>query len=81
MTAATPRPDERQAGAVASAGVVGTCESCGRSDEELVDVHRVYVTPESWDTKGREDVVDDTERWCFACRTHYPHRLLAADER
>ena len=37
-------------------------------------MHRVYVTPESWDTAGRVDVVDDVERWCFACRSLYPHQ-------
>jgi hypothetical protein len=58
--------------------VVGTCESCGRKNEELVAVHRVYVTPESWDTAGRVDVVDEIERWCFTCRTHYPHEEVAA---
>jgi len=36
----------------------GRCESCGRDGEELEPVHRVYVTPESWDTEGKEDVVD-----------------------
>jgi len=51
----------------------GRCDSCGRDDEEVVAVHRVYVTPESWDTEGKTEVVDEVERWCFVCRTHYPH--------
>ena len=53
----------------------GTCESCGRDDEPLVRVQRLYVTPESWDTSGRVDEGDE-ELWCFVCRTHYPHREL-----
>ncbi|HEY3143547.1 MAG TPA: hypothetical protein VGJ86_20595 [Acidimicrobiales bacterium] len=51
-----------------------TCTSCGATDEELVAIRRVYVTPEAWDTEERVDVVDEIERWCFPCRTHYPHQ-------
>jgi hypothetical protein len=51
----------------------GTCESCG-SVEEVTMVRRVYVTPESWDTEGKARPEPDTERWCFACTTHYPHQ-------
>ena len=51
------------------------CDSCGRDDDPVEVVHRVYVTPEAWDSPGREEVVETTERWCFVCRTHYPHRL------
>jgi hypothetical protein len=56
----------------------GTCESCGRDDEAIVLVTRLYVTPESWDTAGRVEVGDD-EWWCFVCRTHYPHRVDGED--
>ena len=52
---------------------IGTCDSCG-SVEEVTRVHRVYVTPESWDTEGRAEAQADTEQWCFACTTHYPHQ-------
>ena len=54
---------------------VGTCDSCGRDDEQVTAVHRMYVTPPAWDTAGSERVLDETERWCFACLTHYPHVL------
>lgn len=54
----------------------GTCESCGDRAVDLVTVRRVYVTPETWDTPRREEVVDEPERWCFPCRTHYPHEVL-----
>jgi hypothetical protein len=53
------------------------CDSCGRDDEEVVAVHRVYVTPESWDTEEKVDIQDEVEQWCFACRTHYPHQEVA----
>ncbi len=53
----------------------GTCENCDRPDDELVAVHRIYVTPESWDTPGSSTVVDGAEWWCFSCRSMYPHQL------
>jgi hypothetical protein len=56
--------------------VSGHCESCGRDDEEVVSVHRVYVTPETWDTEGKIDVLDEVEQWCFSCRSHYPHQVV-----
>ena len=52
--------------------MIGTCESCGRDEEDLVLVRRLYITPESWDTPERIER-GDTEQWCFVCRTHYPH--------
>jgi hypothetical protein len=53
------------------------CSSCGRDDEpDLAAVHRVYITPESWDTEGTVDVVEEVEQWCFVCRSHYPHQLV-----
>ena len=51
----------------------GTRESCG-SVEEVTTVRRVYVTPESWDTEGKVEPQPETEQWCFACTTHYPHQ-------
>ena len=59
-----------------SAGAA-TCDSCGAAADDLVAVRRVYVTPESWDTEERVEVVDEIEQWCFPCRTHYPHQELA----
>ena len=52
---------------------VGTCESCGSTEVEVVAVHRLYVTPEAWDTEAKVEKVDIVEHWCFPCRTHYPH--------
>jgi len=56
--------------------VSGNCESCGRENEEVEPVRRVYVTPESWDTQEKIEVMDEVEQWCFACRTHYPHQAV-----
>lgn len=52
------------------------CDSCGRDDEPVARVHRVYVTPERWDQEGKVEVVDEVETWCLVCRTHYPHQPL-----
>jgi len=58
------------------------CDSCGRDepDDDVVAVHRVYVTPPAWDAEERVEVVAEVEQWCFACRTHYPHQLEGDDE-
>ena len=56
----------------------GSCDSCGSSVDDLAPVRRVYVTPEDWDREGKAEVVDDVERWCFPCRTHYPHQEIEA---
>jgi len=53
----------------------GTCESCGRDDEDVVEVVRLYVVPEAWDTEPSVTEGQGTEWWCFPCRTHYPHRV------
>lgn len=57
-----------------------TCESCGHDgDDDLESVHRVYVKAEGWREvseaieEGRVDVVPESELWCFACRSQYPH--------
>ena len=55
----------------------GTCESCGAPADDLAAVHRVYVTPAAWDTEESVDVLDEVERWCFPCRSQYPHQPLA----
>jgi hypothetical protein len=56
--------------------VQGTCDSCAAEGERLYAVHRMYVTPESWDTPGSQRVLDEVEHWCYACCTHYPHVLV-----
>ena len=54
------------------------CESCGRDDEPLTKVQRIYHTPASGDTPASERA-GDIEWWCFVCRTHYPHEVIADD--
>ena len=49
------------------------CENCARPDDDLALVHRVYVTPESWDTPSSYSVEVPVELWCFSCRSQYPH--------
>jgi hypothetical protein len=56
-----------------------TCDSCGAEEPELYAVHRQYVTPAEWDTPGREVTLDEVERWCYSCLTHYPHVLVGPD--
>ena len=50
-----------------------SCESCGAENEALYSVHRQYLTPQTWESEGSERVLEEIERWCFACCTHYPH--------
>jgi hypothetical protein len=54
------------------------CENCDRQDDDLVVVNRLYVVPEAWDTAGSVTKVDATERWCFSCRSLYPHEVAGA---
>ena len=39
-------------------------------------MHRRYVTPDDWDTPGRDVALDEVEHWCIACLTHYPHVIV-----
>jgi hypothetical protein len=57
----------------------GTCDSCGRGDEDVTEVVRLYVVPESWDQEHRVTEAEGTEQWCFPCRTHYPHRVVGEE--
>jgi hypothetical protein len=58
------------------------CDCCGRDEaaDDVAHVHRVYVTPASWDAEPRADVQGGVERWCAACRANYPHTTADADE-
>lgn len=51
------------------------CENCGGRDADVIAVHRLYVVPEAWDTPGSVTKVADVERWCFPCRSMYPHEV------
>lgn len=62
---------------MASVGPVN-CDSCAGDATELYAVHRKYVTPAAWDQEPDERVLDDIERWCYSCLTHYPHEPAAS---
>jgi hypothetical protein len=49
------------------------CDSCGDEQVEVVEVRRLYVVPEAWDSEGSVTEAAETEHWCYPCRTHYPH--------
>ncbi len=51
------------------------CENCAREDDDLATVHRLYVSPGSWDQPAATTRVEQTELWCFSCRSMYPHEL------
>jgi len=55
---------------------VGSCDSCGDDGVEVVALHRIYLTPEAWDQEEKVEVLEAVERWCFPCRTSYPHQRL-----
>lgn len=56
------------------------CESCGRDDDELLLVRRVYVVPEEWDRPASHRVVEPPELWCFSCASQYPCEPVADGE-
>lgn len=58
----------------------GSCDSCGEVEcDDLLALHRLYVTPEEWDTEGSVTEVEEVERWCAACRANYPHVPVGAE--
>lgn len=59
----------------------GRCDSCGREDEDVTEVVRLYVVTEAWDQAPSANEAEGTEWWCFPCRTHYPHRKADAPHR
>lgn len=42
-------------------------------------VQRMYVVPETWDTPGSAQVLDEAELWCVSCVSQYPNQP-AGDE-
>jgi hypothetical protein len=55
------------------------CDSCGDEVDDVVAVHRIYVTPAADGTLEHVEVMRDIELWCFPCRTHYPHEVIQVD--
>jgi hypothetical protein len=56
-----------------------TCDSCGRDADEVLAVHRLYVTPGSWDTPAGVRRLEEVERWCVSCASQYPHEPAGSD--
>jgi hypothetical protein len=54
----------------------GTCDSCGDGDVQVIAVRRIYLTPEAWDQEEKVEVLEAVERWCFPCRSSYPHQVV-----
>ena len=51
------------------------CGSCGRVEEDLVEVRRVYLVPDAPDDgAGPTVITDELEWWCASCRATYPHQ-------
>jgi hypothetical protein len=57
-------------------GPTDHCDSCGDQGVEVARVHRIYLTPEAWDQEEKVEVLEAVERWCFPCRSSYPHQLV-----
>lgn len=60
---------------VTAPGTTGRCESCGRDDEQVDPVHRVYLDPETGEPLPHAEA---TEQWCASCQVTYPN-LAARD--
>ena len=54
----------------------GVCDSCGDEVDDVVAVHRIYLTPGPNGAVDHVDVMHDIELWCYPCRTHYPHEVI-----
>jgi hypothetical protein len=68
---------------------MGTCESCGRTDEVTEKVQRIYLAaPEAnadaapdWSTADPEATAmpGDIEQWCASCRATFPHVVITEE--
>jgi 5-methylcytosine-specific restriction endonuclease McrA len=61
-------------GQVNGGGTSGVCQSCGRPDEELVEVHRVYLETDDRGRMTGSRTLDEVEIWCLSCRAQYPNQ-------
>jgi hypothetical protein len=67
---------------------MSTCESCGRHDETLIRVQRIYLLPpEPGDEPLRELATEemhpsagDIEWWCASCAATFPHVPLPVED-
>jgi hypothetical protein len=68
---------------------MGTCESCGRTDEVTEKVQRIYLTPPGADAGVAPDgstadsdataIPGDIEQWCASCRATFPHVVITEE--
>jgi hypothetical protein len=63
------------------------CESCGRLEDDLLKVQRIYLLPA--DDPGVQPVTEDAdlvpspgdiELWCASCRGTFPHTVLVPEQ-
>lgn len=55
----------------------GTCENCGDTEDELVEVNRVYLPVGGIQPGGPgPEIMEEVELWCYACCTQFPHQRL-----
>lgn len=52
----------------------GVCDSCGRPDDDLGQVRRVYLETDDRGRMTRSRVMAELERWCLSCRAQYPNQ-------
>ncbi len=61
---------------------MGTCESCGRTDEVTEKVQRIYLSPTEAEAEAGAEapgVPGDIEQWCASCRATFPHVVITAE--
>lgn len=64
-----------------------TCESCGREENEVTKVQRVYLVADYIDTErspaeieaSAKPTAGDIEMWCASCCATFPHTVVAED--
>ena len=49
------------------------CESCGRDEDDLEGVRRVYLEADEAGNLAPARTMDGVERWCRTCRALYPN--------
>lgn len=56
--------------------MITMCESCGRDEEVVSPVRRVYLSFGNDGEQQEPETAVETEAWCLVCREHYPHEPL-----
>lgn len=70
---------------------MATCESCGRDEESVTKVQRMYLAETSTESPGAEPatphelepdsppVAGEIELWCASCCATFPHVTVEGD--